>query len=185
MALGLVVASPAPSWPAGDVLLDTAVYNAETKSYFQLVKIGKGYSIRGKGVDAITWDNARKYALGLRFHGVPGRLAIVPSASVDAFLRDTFRAVDPTWIGLRYWCHLGKLQWVDGSVLSRGNFQKWGVRWDVHGGSPDSPGNSPCDNDNPYQPVHYWAVKDGFRWNANGTHKELHYLFVEFPTGQE
>lgn len=175
--------SGAPALAAkGESLLDTPVYNPETKSYFELIRIGKGYSNRGSSVQEIGWDKARLLALSRVYKGVTGRLAIVPSQSVDAFLRDTFHPIHETWIGLRYWCHIGKLQWVDGTELKGSGYQKWGPFWNVEGGDPNSSNVPRCVD---FFPVHYWPVEQGFYWNANGRHKEFYMIFIEYPTGGE
>ncbi len=163
-------------------LLDTPVYNPETKSYFELIQIGLGYSIRGPSSPEIGWERARLFAMSRLYKGVPGRLAIVPSASVHEFLRDTFRPDWAAWIGLRYWCRYHKLQWVDGTELKPGSFQMWGPRWNVEGGSSKNTETSQC---NQYFPVHYWGVQGGFYWNANGQLKEFYMFFIEYPTGSE
>ncbi|MEX2650278.1 MAG: hypothetical protein WD673_14815 [Alphaproteobacteria bacterium] len=83
-------------------MLDTPVYDSETKSYFELVQMGLGYSDRGPLSPEIGWERSRLFALGRLCKGVPGRFAIVPSPAVHKFLRETLRPTEAAWIGLRY-----------------------------------------------------------------------------------
>lgn len=173
-----------PSSSHAEPLLDTPVYNPETKSYFELVKIGAGWSIRGATIKEIGWRNAQKFAYTQTFKGVRGRLALVKSAATNDFLRQ-FQTIQPTWIGLRYWCAHRKLQLATGEFYPRTAYANWDQVWAHDGGARES-GNPPTCNDTfRVWPVHYWSVQDGFRWNANGQQKEFRYIFIEFPTGKE
>lgn len=159
------------------------VYSPDSKSYFQLVKIGRGYSIRGMN-DAIGWEAARKFAQTRVYKGIPGRLAVVKSKAVNTFLREAFKPSTPVWIGLRYWCNFRVLQWVTGERLKPADYQNWDSKWSSGGGHRGSAEPAKCQSEpDHYMPVNYWPVQEGFRWNANGMHKEFQLLFIEFPTG--
>ncbi|MEX2481062.1 MAG: C-type lectin domain-containing protein [Gammaproteobacteria bacterium] len=170
----------APGDAAAQVVMEPPVYVEETKSYFTLVTVGNA------AMPGLSWHNAYLRARTLTHNGVPGRLAIIPSRSVNDFLRDSFRPKRAVWIGLQYYCHLQKLVWVDGKELSRFEYQNWGPRWNIDGGSPNALHSSQCESGTAaYNPVHYWSVKSGFYWNANGKAKHFADMFVEFPTSKE
>jgi len=182
VVLGIVAAGS--SVVRAQPLYDTPVYNPETRSYFELVKVTKGYSIRGANIPAITWSNARKLARSRFYKGVRGRLAVVKSQSVNDFLRQTFKPDEKTWIGLRYWCAYNKLQWVTGEFHPLTAYANWDRIWRHDGGTYGGNKEPTCNEFFNYWPVHYWPVQNGFRWNANGTHKEFKAFFVEYPTGK-
>ncbi|MHA1113153.1 MAG: hypothetical protein ACTSRY_01420, partial [Alphaproteobacteria bacterium] len=88
---GLFVAAilAVPSVAAAEQLLNTPVYNPETKSYFELhtdqpLEDGKlvGYNRKY----SIQWFIARRRARNLFHKGVRGHLAVVKSKSVNEFL---------------------------------------------------------------------------------------------------
>lgn len=107
---------------------------------------------------------------------------------IHEFLRDTFSPAGPVWIGLRYWCRYHKLQWVTGKFHSFADFQKWGKFWNQNAGEPlkgPKPPYCPKSNKKATLGVHYWGMKYGFFWNANGTYKQFNALFIEYPTGKK
>jgi hypothetical protein len=176
--------------PAGaEMLLNTPVYNPQTKSYFELytpdLKKVRAY----KDIYGLSWRAAWRLAPKLEFHGVKGRLAVVKSHAVSEFLKDTFKPDEEAWIGLRYWCKFHKLQWVTGDVWKPGDFSLWGRVWDQPTISPTQSGMGEAkDQCNPTAPsyhlgVHYWRREWGFYWNANGQNKHFNMMFVEYPTG--
>ena len=168
-----------------EVLYDTPVYNPDTQSYFELVRVRAGHSIRGKDIPAITWGNARKLARGRVYKGARGRLAVVKSQEVSDFLRRTFQADEKAWIGLRYWCAYNRLQWVTGEFYALSEYANWDRIWNHEGGIHGETKQPVCNAHFRYWPVHYWPVQDGFRWNANGMSKEARSFFLEYPTGKE
>src|SRR5919106_5250359 len=115
----LVGASPSLAFE----LESEIVYNAETNSYFQLIK--------SPMTEKMVWAEAKELAESRVYNGNRGRLAVVTSRLVNDFLRDTFGfAIDgATWIGLRYWCEYRKLQWVTGEIHSRTAYSNWHPRW--------------------------------------------------------
>jgi hypothetical protein len=167
-------------------LYNKPVYDPVTESYFELVRVEVGNSVRGEGIAAVQWRAARRLATQRLHRGVKGRLAVVRSQHVADFLRYTFRPNQPAWIGLRYWCHLGKLQWVTGEFHERGDYSNWRRVWNVAAGDPRSSLRANCRGGKGwYFPVHYWSIQDGFYWNANGIAKEFRSYFVEYVTGGE
>lgn len=170
------------------MLLNTPVYNPQTKSYFELYAPAPKKALLGENIYGLSWRAAWRLAQQQEFHGVRGRLAVVKSRSVSDFLRDTFKPDMEAWIGLRYWCRFHKLQWVNGDVWKLGDFSLWGRVWDREAEYPGQPGQREathtCIGNAAYHlGVHYWRREYGFYWNANGYDKHWNLMFVEFPTG--
>ncbi len=136
----------------------------------------------------IGLEGARRSASNRQFKGVRGRLAVVNSRQVNDFLRDTFQPNQRAWIGLRYWCHFGVLQWVTGERLEPADYQNWGPVWNQTA-YPNT--RSKClRGKGSYMPVHYWPVGRvflgrGFHWNAIGMPKHWRSMLIEYPTGKE
>lgn len=184
-ALWLMAVAAIPSAFAADAsLYNTKVYNPATKSYFELVQAKAGDSIRGATIPEIGWRKAAENAARMSYKGVHGRLAVVKTKQTNDFLLKTFQPSRPAWIGLRYWCHLNRLQWVTGDLFEAGDYANWGLIWAHDGGqAPTALANKPnCNEDVAYWPIHYWSVPEGFTWNATGLHKERYVYFVEYPT---
>lgn len=161
---------------AAGELLNKPVYLNHTKSYFELVRIGTGYSTRGATIDEINWQRASDYAAGKKFKGVGGRLAVVKDKETQQFLMKTFQPRYEVWIGLRYFCSFNKLMWTTGEEHPREAFANWASPWKV--GYACHPGQ---------QYAGIFAVRAGDRnygrWQAQGIAKEFYELFVEYPTG--
>ncbi|MDH3944919.1 MAG: C-type lectin domain-containing protein [Anaerolineae bacterium] len=176
-------------WASGtkaEPLYHTPVYNPETKSYFELVRVAVGSSIRwAEGAEA-TWATSQRLASTRTHKNVRGRLAVVKTKQVNDFLRDTFKPDHAAWIGLRYYCHFNKLQWVTGETHPHSAYSNWDRVWNHAGGRDSGLGSTKCGKSaDHYWPVHYWSDKGGFRWNANGPVKEWYSFFVEYPTSGE
>ncbi|MFQ5467905.1 MAG: hypothetical protein ACE5DS_07190, partial [Kiloniellaceae bacterium] len=75
----------AASGARAEPLYNKRVYSPDAKSYFELVRVGKGHSLRGADIAAVNWANARKLAYGRAYKGVRGRLAVVKSRAVNDF----------------------------------------------------------------------------------------------------
>jgi len=176
---------------AAEQLLNTPVYNPETRSYFEFhvdqpLKDGKlvGYDRE----NSIEWYIANRRARNLVHKGVRGHLAIVKSQSVNDFLRETFKPEIPAWIGLRYWCAYNALQWVSGETHKTSAYKNWDAPWRYsalnRGEGDRAPPSCPTHIRGNYLPVHYWPVSQGFVWHANGMGKEFRGYFVEYPTGK-
>ena len=171
-----VMAAPAaaPVWAAtGGPVLEKPVYSPEAKSYFELMK------------SHIRWPDARVLARQREYKGARGRLAIVRSREVHDLIREKLRPDSMTWIGLRYFCGVHKLMWVDGSVHKRSQFSPWHRVWNYEGTwGADRRVSCTGKDTSVYFPVHYWSANK-FYWNANGTLKAAEYYVVEYPTGKE
>ena len=87
--MGLVLAGPPQAW--AKTLYDKPVYYPESGSYYELVKVTPGYSVRGENAPEINWNNARRLAAQRTHKGIRGRLAVVKSRAVHEFLRKTFK----------------------------------------------------------------------------------------------
>lgn len=170
------------------MLLNTPVYNPETKSYFELYAPDPEKAQKHENIYGLSWRAAWRLAQKLRFHGVQGRLAVVKSRAVSDFLRDTFKPEMEVWIGLRYWCRFHKFQWVTGDFWKPGDFALWGRIWDQEAMYPSQPGTGEAREHCYYAystlGVHYWRPSLGWFWNANGYDKHWNLMFVEYPTGK-
>jgi len=181
-----LIASPLRAEP----LYNKPVYNPETKSYFELYAPDPVGLLKGDQVQSIKWTVAAKMARARTHKGVRGRLAVVKTRQVHEFLRDTFQPNAAAWIGLRYWCKFKKLQWVTGEIYPTTAYAAWGQIWNegaIYPGQKDTAGaicgfsvSDPGD----HAGVHYWSIKQGFHWNANGRDKYWSAMFIEYPTGK-
>lgn len=181
----------APCAAAAAQLLNTPVYNPDTKSYFELhvdqpLKDGKLVGFDRQY--SMEWYLAERRARALFHKGVRGHLAIVKSQAVNDFLRDTFKPEIPAWIGLRYWCAFNALQWVNGETHKPTAYKNWDAPWAYsalsRGDGDRAFPSCPTHIRSNYLPIHYWPVDQGFVWHGNGMAKEFRGFFVEYPTGK-
>jgi len=171
---------------AAQQVINKPVYFPHTKSYFELVRPSNSAINSGAGI--FEWQEAMILAKRRAYKGVQGRLAVIKDPETNAFLRDTFKPEEEAWIGLRYWCAFGKLQWVTGDEHPLTAYANWDVIWNrnaIH--RNEGNGQNPCPRDvrGAYLGVHYWAVTEGFYWNAHGAAKKFPLFYVEYPTGSE
>lgn len=165
-------------------------YNPETKSYFELYSPEADDPKRTRSVrlfGGIGYNHALEMTAKRRYKGVSGRLAIVKSQETHEFLAKNLRPEGSAWIGLRYYCQFKKLMWVNGEILKTGkDFSRWGPHtWRLQGGSPRSTKESWCPaGKSSALGVHYWGLKDGFFWNANGFAKQFNAMIIEYRTGK-
>ena len=127
------------------------------------------------------WLKAQKKASSLKYKGVRGRLAIVRDLETHSFLRANFQFDSTTWIGLRFFCSVRKLVWVDGSEHKRSSFKAWHRKWYRNA-------EVRCSTQNKlgYMPVYYLPNDKGFKWQAAGPVKGgFNSYVVEYPTGKE
>lgn len=156
-----------PTWAAQE--LDQPIYNPATKSYFALVE-------KPSYLKYMQWGVARDEASKKRYQGVRGRLAVINSQETHDFLRHHFRLSSETWIGLTYWCKFRKLQWVNGELHPRNEFEVWERPWYRNQ-------HITCGNQRmAYMGVYYLPE---FVWQASGIAKSFNYYFIEYPTGHE
>jgi hypothetical protein len=152
-------------------LIGVPIYDQESKRYFALMHTSSG-------PNSGLWDQVAQAARNQSYRGARGRLAIVDSLEVHEFLLRSFRPshYQYIWIGLRYRCRAKTLEWTDGRIFQRGEFQAWDKNWnqDVYVCS---------DHNNPseWAPV---AYSPQFRWIAKGRNKRYDWYFVEYPTGR-
>lgn len=187
-ALGLtfIAAVLAPIMPTAAVAADQRsmlakrgvqpepIYNPTTKSYFQ--RRTDMPDLGGHG-----WLKAQKKSSSLKYKGVRGRLAIVKDLETHSFLRANFQFDSTTWIGLRFYCSVRKLVWVDGSEHKRSSFKAWHRQWYRNA-------EVRCSNQNGlgFMPVYYLSNEKGFKWQAAGPVKGgFNSYLVEYPTGKE
>lgn len=184
-SVGLSFSWAAGTWGRGEGLYDTPVYYEKTDRFFELVHLETSYPGRF-GRDATGWRQVTRLAEG-RFHdGRRGRLAVIDSAELNVFLRDTFKPAESgAWIGLKYYCRLGLAIWVNGKRLDQTAYQNWNSPWNVDGGDPHGGGRGADCGSFDFLPVHYWPYQGGFKWNANGPAKHMRTFFVEYPPADE
>lgn len=161
------------SWPdaAPGQPIGVPVYDPGSKRYFALMHVGSDRL-------ASIWESVVEAARRQSYKGVRGRLAIVDSFEVHEFLLRTFHPsrYQFIWIGLRYFCHAKKLEWSDGRIFKRGEFQAWDPIWKQ---------DSYACNTGSHDPNEWAAIAydPQFRWIVNGPRKGYDWYFVEFPTG--
>ncbi len=156
-----------------DPLINTPVLYPKTGVWYELVGVKPGQSIRGAGVPAIGWVRARKAAMQRTWNGIRGQLAKVDNGELNHFLRTTFEPRGGAWIGLRYYCSLGRLVWANGTVHGRADYKNWAFQWGQ---------GSACNSNrtNKVAPVYVTGARDGFVWKAQGSSKEFRAYFVEY-----
>ena len=159
-------------------VFDKPIYDPASKSYFELHKVSREENPSAE-IPELPFDTAEKYASQRMFKGVRGRLAVVKSNDTHLFLMQNFQPDQPTWIGLRYFCKLRELRWVNGEKVTRSSFQAWDPDWDQPGNAGCVRGKGQAD----WMSVSFSPVRAGFRWVAKGARKHYIMYFVEYPTG--
>lgn len=174
---GLVVAlctatAAAPAVADGPEKMVGPIWNPHTKSYFGLVD-----SLS----NSRTWDEAARAASSRWFKRTQGRLAVIPDRDTHDFVMTTFaRALnDDTWFGLRYFCSIRKLMWVDGRILETSPAGVWHPQW-------FRTAKSSCEGVRSmgYMPVYYRDMGGVASWQASGEIKRFYDYLIEFPTGK-
>jgi hypothetical protein len=169
---------------------NTVVYYPKNGNYYELAKPDVEHlkpGTRFSDLQKHSWDAAYKHAAARSHKGVRGRLAVVNDPYLNEFLKNTFRPHGIAWIGLRYWCHYNRLQWVTGQFLEPGDFAAWDTPWasGTVGRNTSGLTKPDCGGAGSYWPAHFWGVESGGRWNANGQTKQGNAFFVEYPTGRK
>lgn len=168
LALVFSVGTAAVAAPAYDKL----IYNEETKSYFELLNVQ--YMNNGQGPN---WPEARKVAEHRVLGTTQGRLAILPSAQTELFIRVNLRPRQHTWFGLYYDCAARQLFWVNGAPLKRGDYTNWHpTEWlRADGGLCGGSGGLYPAFLSMGDPEKYWVIQTPY--------KRYYGLIVEYPTG--
>jgi hypothetical protein len=152
------------------------LYDPASKSYIELHKFTK--ADEGKQyIPSMIWRDAQEYASRRAYKGVRGRLVVITQAETHSLIRDKLRPSTYTWIGLRYFCDPGKLQWTDGTIHLKEHFSIWRPDWDSSGGERCSLKQFG------YMPVFYTPPTDGLRWMATGPQKLYTDILIQYPTG--
>lgn len=163
----------------GGPVYDKPMYDPASKSYIELVHVRKAEA-PGSEIPSLNFEHALASAASRTYKGVRGRLAVVDNQATHEFILLNFRPDTYTWIGLRYFCKLHKLQWTNGESMSRSSFQAWHVSWDQSGNAGCVRNVGEAD----WMPVAYTGVSEGFRWVAKGAKKLYTALLVQYPTGK-
>lgn len=166
MAAGTFSAETATAKP----LVNTPVYNPDSKSYMELVQ-----DLTTNGTQGPNWGGAVNIAKTRYFKNVQGRLAVINSPQTDLFIATTFRTEHPTWFGLYYDCGDKKLKWSASDAnpnITYKNFdpQSWNI---AHNGIL-------CPNGMDIMPG---LIFEGKHWALQLTTKNYNYFIVEYPTG--
>jgi hypothetical protein len=151
------------------------IYHAPSKRHFELVKVTRAES--KAYIPEFNWKEADAAARRRTYKGNTGRLASIDSAELHEFVMEKLQPDEWTWIGLRYFCKLRKLQWSSGKSLDRGAFQAWHSQWDQSAGAGCVKGGGEAD----WMPVVYSPMKEGLRWVAKGALKKYYAYIVEYP----
>lgn len=166
-------------WAGDERKLGVPIYNPATKSYFELFD---------DNLNPGNWEAAKTRAESKAYKGVRGRLAVVDSAETHRFIIENFRLnwhEASVWIGLRYWCSLRMLQWVDGRSYSPSDgshFKAWHTKWSR---SDDNACMAAKSQKSGFAPVYYRNISGTVRWQAVGAAKFFSSYLVEFVTGEE
>ncbi|MCF6216335.1 MAG: C-type lectin domain-containing protein [Emcibacter sp.] len=161
--------------PSRDGVLSAGpYYNPTSKSYFELVRMqsGSGHS---------RWRHVNSSAQKRFFKNVPGHLATVKNLATHQFILRHFVSPEPFWIGLRFFCGSGALQWVDGTDASQSKFSAWATKWARRD-------DITCSTQRiEYMPVSYTTKTPtkSLKWQATGPEKGYVYYLVEYSTGKE
>lgn len=160
-------------------VVDTPLFDPSSGSYFLLHRFTKAES-PDDVFHALNFAQSMRAASGRAHKGVPGRMAVVKTAETHQFILINLRPPEHTWIGLRYFCKLRQLQWVNGEVHPKGAFSPWAAKWDQADTASCVRGGGEAD----WMPVAYEGVHAGARWVAKGAKKRYSYVIIEFPTGK-
>jgi hypothetical protein len=157
------------------------VYNPDTKSYFELVRVTQAQQEHHKVgmVPETSWDKAAAFAASRVYKDTKGRLAIVKDQATHEFVMTNLRPNSYAFIGLRYFCKERQLRWVNNQVHPANGFKAWAPNW-------DQGDLKYCLESNPahqWMGVVYTGVNEGFRWVARGSLKNWNMYIVEYPTG--
>jgi hypothetical protein len=147
-----------------------SAYHEPSDTYFQLAKDVVDRTGTGK------WAYAVQKARTARYKDREGRLARIDNAKLHQWVVETFdfgELNNGIWIGLRYWCSVRMLTWIDGRTHSAGEFAPWGRPWhrtDIRCGHDDVP----------YMGVYYEPNLNV--WKAAGPNKRFRFYLIEFPS---
>ena len=168
-ALAFSLPPAAPASAQGTPVAVLPIYFPHTKSYFEF---------RTDLPKPPQWRMAERVARTKLYKGVRGRLAVIRDVETHSFLQANFPLHEEAWVGLRFFCSVRKLVWVDGEEQEPNEFKMWAKPWHRS--------NITCTSVNiPYMPIHYLPQDKGFRWQASGPEKYFVSYFVEYPTGKE
>lgn len=152
-------------------VLNKPIYNPETKTYFEL--IDASYVYNGQGPN---WKEAKEIAEKRYYNNVQGRLAKIPSAQVEMFIRLNLMPNLNTWFGLYYDCGKKNLVWIDGTPMKASSYTNWGnVNWYL-----GHPGMFCHSSVGSRMPVFLALAETERKWAIQLPAKRWHMLVVEY-----
>ncbi|HEX2117141.1 MAG TPA: C-type lectin domain-containing protein [Alphaproteobacteria bacterium] len=177
--LGLVLCGV--SVAQAQAVYEKPMYDPVSKSYFELVRVTAAQQDAHKVgmIPETSWDKAARFAAGRAYKGTKGRLAIIKSRETHEFILINLKPDRPAFIGLRYFCKLKQLRWINDEVHPANGFAAWAERWDQGDVKLCLAGQGTSN----WMGVNYTGVRDGFRWVARGDRKNWPLYIVEYPTG--
>ncbi len=182
LSVPIAVAEEPVNLPQYEGTTLTPFYDPASKSYLQQVNVAHGPQIVKCAHISCRWDEAAPAAEGLVYKGVHGRLAVIKSMATQEFLLTHFTFLQAIWIGLRYFCNSGKLQWVDGEYMERSDFAAWDKQWDQSADLTN--GGCSSYNDKGFLGVAMSSKTQGGTWFAKESHKFFVQFFVQYSTGK-
>ncbi len=159
------IASAAPPVYQGPFL------DPHTNSYFEL-RVDNGRNHKKP-----HWKTAYSRAARLSYQGRRGRLAIVNDTKTLEFIRKKFEFREEAWIGLRFYCKVRKLIWVNGQPEPLHNRRLWHAQW--YRNPLIKCGKLTTGH---YMPVYLTSEASGQAyWQASGPSKFFVSYLVEYP----
>ncbi len=173
------VATPAMAQqqPTDQELDRQPMYNAATKSYFEVLKVPDQFAFTTRSFsNGAKWEEADKWARSRIFRGARGRLAVITSQETTNFIIKNMPFPERAWIGLKYWCKVRKATWVTGEEHRPSAYHNWGRPWDS---------GLACKDGSRFNGVYIDGRNPGLEWFAQVLAKQFYYVVVEYPTGKE
>jgi Lectin C-type domain len=156
----LISASP-------NLLYAQPVQNLANGHWYQLITLG----------GPLTWEQARDYAAGLSYNGLPGHLATVTSSDENGYIADLISSAGSIDIWIGGYQLSGQTQpdvgwrWVTGEPWS---FTNWRVQSNEPNDWPTAGENS----EQNYLEI-YYTDNDAY-WYDEGSTVTLRYILVEY-----
>jgi hypothetical protein len=149
------------------------VFDPVTKSYFELRVDNK------RGGKKPNWQTAVGNAARLYHDGRRGRLAVIKDQETLKFIRNNFKVLHETWIGLRFYCQFRKLIWVTGEIQPLSDRSLWHPQWYRNA---DTRCSAQTVRPGSYMPIYLTPESKGsVSWQASISAKFFDFYMVEYP----